>query len=371
MTVLSAIKPKPDFKLLEKILRGHQNPDRIHFLELDVDAEVMGTIVQEYLNEKWIPCYECTHAPSYIYSKEQHITYQKQRINFFHKMGYDSLTVWSEYRNMHSREFISTTDTAVLSRGERRWAEEKKGIIESWEDFEKIDWDNLQPVMEILDFAQEILPDGMMLTPHISLYEVVSMSFLGPENMFMLSHDQPDLVEAVFEAWGKVVYRYCKEMVRYPKVGAVFAGDDLGHKTGTMMSPDFLRKNVFPWFKKYAELTHQQGKMYWYHCCGNPESIMDDLIDYVHIDALHAFEDVCCPVIEYKKKYGDKIALLGGVDVDKLARLDKENLRNYIRTILHECGSGKYALGSGNTISNYVPIENYLTMIEEGTNWRV
>lgn len=57
--------------------------------------------------------------------------------------------------------------------------------------------------------------------------------------------------------------------------------------------------------------------------------------------------------------------------MDKLARLDKEKLRKYVRTILNECmPRGRYALGSGNSISNYIPVENYITMSEEGLTWR-
>ena len=98
---------------------------------------------------------------------------------------------------------------------------------------------------------------------------------------------------------------------------------------------------------------------------------MEDLIKNVGIDALHSFEDACCPIIEFKKRYGNRIAVLGGVDMDKLCRLDEKNLRKYIRDILNECvPGGRYALGSGNSIANYVPVKNYLIMLEEGLMWK-
>jgi len=109
----------------------------------------------------------------------------------------------------------------------------------------------------------------------------------------------------------------------------------------------------------------------WLHCCGNVLEIMDDLIEVVKIDAFHSFQDVIVPVGEFKKRYGNTIAILGGVDMDKLSRLEEQNLRNYVRGILDECMSGgRYALGSGNSIANYIPIENYLIMLEEGLRWK-
>ena len=137
-----------------------------------------------------------------------------------------------------------------------------------------------------------------------------------------------------------------------------------------MISPTYLRKWIFPWYKKYADLAHGRKKHFWSHCCGNRDEIMEDLIEYVKIDALHSFEDTCCPVTRYKKEYGGRLALLGGVDVDKLASLDAPELRKYIGNILNICmDNGRFALGSGNSITNYIPVKNYLTMLEEGLNW--
>ena len=47
------------------------------------------------------------------------------------------------------------------------------------------------------------------------------------------------------------------------------------------------------------------------HSCGNLTEIMKDLIEDVGIDALHSFEDGCYSVMQYKKKYGDRIGILG------------------------------------------------------------
>ena len=136
-----------------------------------------------------------------------------------------------------------------------------------------------------------------------------------------------------------------------------------------MMSPGFLRKNVLPWFRKYAVLAHERGKTYWYHCCGNVLNVMDELIDDVHIDAFHSFQDVIIPIGDFVRRYGGHVAALGGVDMDPLARLDEPALRQYVRNILQECMPGRFALGSGNTVANYIPVQNYLAMVDEARHW--
>ena len=159
-------------------------------------------------------------------------------------------------------------------------------------------------------------------------------------------------------------------MAGMDKVGAVMISDDLGFKTQTLVSPAYLRKYVLPLHKKQAQIIHAAGKPAILHSCGQLESIMEDIIEDVRIDARHSFEDAIMPVTEFKKRYGGRIGILGGFDIDRLCRSTEQEVRDHTRMLLKECGSdGGYALGSGNSIAAYMPIENYLAMIDEA--WRL
>ena len=141
----------------------------------------------------------------------------------------------------------------------------------------------------------------------------------------------------------------------------------MGFKTGTLISPKFLRQYILPWHRKFAQLAHDHDLVYILHSCGNVESIMEDLIEDVKIDAKHSFEDAIMPVAQFKEKYGARIAVLGGVDMDKLCRLEEAELRKYVRGIINSCmKGGGYALGTGNSVSNYLPLESFLIMLDEG-----
>ena len=71
-----------------------------------------------------------------------------------------------------------------------------------------------------------------------------------------------------------------------------------------------------------------------------------------------------------KKRYGQRVALLGGFDVDFLCRATEKEIRSRVRKILEACHSdGGYCLGSGNSIARYVPLHNYLVMLDEGRRW--
>jgi uroporphyrinogen decarboxylase len=253
----------------------------------------------------------------------------------------------------------------------RHWRDENRGAIETWEDFEKYPWPGSNGIdYGALDMAASVLPDGMRLIgadPGGALEAVEDL--MGVQQMAYAMVDQPDLLQAVFDKCGQLMLDICRTNASHAAVGAVILGDDMGFKTQTIMSPEALRRYLFPWHKRIAEAVHAYGKPLLLHSCGNLDRVMDDLIDDVGIDAKHSFEDVIMPVEEAKRRWGSRIAILGGVDMDILARGTPDQVRARTRQVLETCmPGGGYALGSGNSIANYIPAENYIAMLEEG--WR-
>ena len=63
-------------------------------------------------------------------------------------------------------------------------------------------------------------------------------------------------------------------------------------------------------------------------------------------------------------------ALLGGIDVDFLCRASEDEVRQRTRKTLEICmPGGGYCLGTGNSVANYIPVNNYLAMLDEGRKY--
>jgi uroporphyrinogen decarboxylase len=93
---------------------------------------------------------------------------------------------------------------------------------------------------------------------------------------------------------------------------------------------------------------------------------MNDLIDDVKIDGKHSYENNIIPVQDFQLRYGGRIAVLGGLDLNILGASSPEDVRAKTRALIETCGSrGRYAIGSGNSIPSYVPVDNYLSMVDE------
>ena len=89
---------------------------------------------------------------------------------------------------------------------------------------------------------------------------------------------------------------------------------------------------------------------------------MDDVIDYMKFDGKQSFEDAILPVEQVYKKWGGRIAILGGIDVDFITRSNPEEVRARSQAMADMTGYKGYALGTGNSVPPYIPIENYFAM---------
>jgi len=211
------------------------------------------------------------------------------------------------------------------------------------------------------------LPEGMGLVAcHAGgVYEHLS-ALLSYEGLCLALYDQPDLVRAVADRIGALFLDVYRQLVELDGVVAIFPGDDMGFRTATLLPPEALRRLTLPWHRRYAALAHAHSLPYWLHSCGNLAEIMDDLIDDVGIDAKHSFEDAILPAPEFQARYGARLGVLGGLDVDVLARSTPDGVRAATRALIDACHPrGRYAVGSGNSIPSYVPVDNYLAMVDE------
>jgi uroporphyrinogen decarboxylase len=192
-------------------------------------------------------------------------------------------------------------------------------------------------------------------------------SLCGYPALCYLLADDRRLVGDIFSRIGEFYTPMYRAMARHERVGAVVISDDLGFRSQTLISPADIREFVFPWYRQLVAAIHDAGKPCILHSCGQLDAIMDELIADIGIDAKHSYEDAILPVEEAKRRYGDRIAILGGFDVDRLCRSTPEAIRRHTRHLVTDLGrQGGYALGSGNSIAAFVPVDHYLTMLDEG-----
>ncbi len=353
--------PRPDGRRFVRTILGQEHPARPPIFEYLADGErIIRPVITVMLGRPWVVPGE---------DRASQAAYLDNFIAFWYYLGYDAIKFERGYPwNLSS---VVAPDTATDGASNRGWADEHVGSIRSWDDFERYPW----PAVEQMDFfpfeyISQHLPErmGLFLSHSGGPYEVLSR-LMSYEGLALALHDDPALVKAVAERVGSLMEQMYIHLLQLPNVLGLFPGDDMGFRTATLVSPKALRTHTLPWHKRFAEMAHDRGLVYCLHSCGNLATIMEDLIEDVKIDAKHSYEDVIIPVEEFQARYGSRIGVIGGLDVDRLAAGTPEQVRERARQLKAICGGrGRYVLGSGNSIPNYIPVENYLAMVDEALN---
>jgi uroporphyrinogen decarboxylase len=354
---------EPDVAEMVDVLLRRRMPDRVHFIELFLDEEI-----KEAVRARFGLCAGLDRSDP-LYETKRDV-----QVHAF--LGYDMFRVGIARKTAFETRKLPAADTTALrgqERVTREWQEEHVGPIQGWKDFEAYRWPKVSDLdFSPLEWLEKNLPPNMGcfdLTGHI--FEILSF-LLGYETLCYAVVDQPDLVDSILEKVGAFYVEFTRVLADFSKVTVVWGSDDLGFRTGTMMSPDFLRSKILPWHKRCAEITHARGKPYLLHSCGNLDQIMEDLIQDVGIDGKHSFEDAIQPVTEAKKRFGNRISILGGIDMDFLCRSKEPAIRKRVRETLDVCmKGGGYCLGTGNTVANYLPLDGYLAMLDEGRRYEL
>jgi uroporphyrinogen decarboxylase len=294
-------------------------------------------------------------------------------LRFCYENGYDFVWAWTGL-GFARDNYLEAADTASVENlpgGRRVWHDESRGPIQSWADFDAYPWPVAEKISyRAIEYLNGVVPEGMKISVNLGGIFENSSWLMGLEAFSYSLADQPDLVAAICQRVGELTAAAATHAVSIDNVGMVFLGDDLGFATGTLVSPAVLREHIFPHHRRLVEIAHAADKLVLLHSCGNLAGIMDEIID-IGFDAKHSFEDKIMPVEEVSRLWGDRIAILGGVDMDLLGRGSEEEVRGRTREILQSfaaAGTG-YCLGTGNSVANYIPAENYLAMLDEGRRW--
>lgn len=347
----------PDWQGLRRCILREGDPDRVYNIELFLDGEVQDAICQRF------------NLLEGVDRSDRFFPLRKQIIlqSF---LGYDYVRYSLEGQEW-PLHYVTARDTAPLARKSgRSFVNLHQGPITSWEAFETYPWpDPAKASTEGLEWLSENLPENMCIMGSGGFAHFAEhLSWLmGYETLCVALCENRDLVAAIADRILAYYRVFLARLLRFERVGIIWGSDDMGFRTGTLISPADMRAFVLPGHREMAAMAHAAGRPYLLHSCGNLRAIMEDLIDDVCIDGKHSFEDVIEDVVTAKRQYGDRIAILGGIDVDFLCRSDEAAVRKRVRDTLDVCHpGGGYVLGTGNSVANYIPVDNYLAMLDEG-----
>jgi len=145
-----------------------------------------------------------------------------------------------------------------------------------------------------------------------------------------------------------------------------FFYEDMGFKDKPFMSPELYRKLIYPSHKKIFDYAHSLGLKVIVHSCGFVEPLLPDMID-AGMDCLQVIEvKAGMDLLRIYREHGDKIVLMGGIDVRALYSNDRSVIDAELESKIPIVKQGYgYIAHSDHSIPNTVEYDTFRYYIDK------
>ena len=127
----------------------------------------------------------------------------------------------------------------------------------------------------------------------------------------------PEQVHRLFDRLSKFYMRVMERAKEAWDVDGFFVSDDIGTQQAPFFSLDIFREFFKYYYKRLFDQAHELGTHFWLHCCGDIEMFLPDFIE-IGLDVIHPIQKNTMDEREIARKYGDKICIFSGIDVQYL-----------------------------------------------------
>jgi len=274
----------------------------------------------------------------------------KDEVDFHLKLGYDYVPIAAGILKPAQSIGKNIETTGVI-------AGEKELLQYNWMSADDCDYSQFKE-------ASKIIPQNMKIIGIGGKIFTAAWMLVGFNNFCIKLIEEPDFIKKVFEKIGRLQFDVFKKVIEFKDVEAYFISDDIAYSNGVLISAKELRNYLFPWYREMGEICKKKDIAFIYHSDGNTTEIIDDLIE-CGFCAHHPIEPKALDIVEVKRKYKERLCLMGNIELDTLIRGVPEDIENLvIRNLQNIAKDSFYVGGSSNSIQKEVKIENYLKMNE-------
>lgn len=169
---------------------------------------------------------------------------------------------------------------------------------------------------------------------------------MGLERMFTVYRKDSPFIHAVMEtrlAWALAIFQRAVEL----GAEVIIMGDDSAHRGGPMISPKMWRELVLPYHQR---LVKELSMPVIWHTDGKIDKLLPSAVE-AGFAGMHGLETLAGnKLYEIKRDYGDKLIIIGNVDINLFFEPNIEAVRMDVRRSYEQGGKSGYMLSSCNSI---------------------
>jgi uroporphyrinogen decarboxylase len=144
----------------------------------------------------------------------------------------------------------------------------------------------------------------------------------------------------------------------------IWLANDFAWNGGPFINPEMLWELDFQYEQEIIKAVHKMGVPCVLHACGNQNKTIDMIVE-MGVDGIHALQPAAGNnIFQLRKRYGNRICLLGNVDISNLLPFGSPwDVDQMVRELIENVGKdGAYVLTTANAICGDVPVENAIIL---------
>jgi len=153
-------------------------------------------------------------------------------------------------------------------------------------------------------------------------------------------------------------------------VHAILFDDDIAYNNGTFLSPEMMRKQVFPFYARLVRAVKDLGVPVFFHSDGRLTDVLDDMVDEIGFEGWQSIQPDVNDIAEIKAKYGDRLVLWGNISIDLLGRGTPEQVVEAVRELIQVAApGGGFILSSSNALGWETSAANARALYDAGEEY--
>ncbi len=354
MLTIEPYEGEPDIDRLTATVRGEPT-DRVPHFEILIESEHVEKLLGRPAGDTLGVGGEAAKGPA---AAEQVIRpmYAEDYLELCRIIGQDAIVVeafWTPLRHVREDGTVGLiTDRSIKSEA----------------DLDRIIWPTEADLEDRLQYVREYVTAargtgiGVMLSG-FSIFQTLYEFVIGLHDcMIMLMEDREffgELMSRSADYYAELVSRAISE-----GVDVFLAADDFAFKSGLFVRPEIFEAIWRPHFDRILAPMREANIPIMFHSDGKLDEAMDMLLD-MGVDCITPMDPSGIDYRDYKKRYGDRVTLLGNIDITW--PLVKGSPTDVERDVLEHMEvlkpGGRWIAGSSHSVVNYIPHENFVAMI--------
>lgn len=249
-----------------------------------------------------------------------------------------------------------------------RWTVIADQSIKNLSDFKKLKRPEQKDIDKLLEevrmYKEAVKGTKIGVTVQLGGFLIYCYEMLVGMHDFMLAaYENKKFVEEILEEMTEYIIKVSKAVIA-EGIDYSYFFDDSGFKTGLFLPYPLMKEIWVPRLARIVETAKGANNAVFFHSCGNITDLVEDLIE-MGIDCINPMDPSGIDYSDWKKRYGSRVCLSGNIDVEfPLAGGSPEDIEKDVIEHMNVLKpGGGYIAGSSHSIVDYIPFENFVTLI--------